>query len=80
MYKSEKVRKKHQQRYQKACVKNLFIDAAAQIRAVYKDHKILDFEKVYYFVFKFLDSQYSYITNTNNWAVVKRNIDVHVGT
>ena len=80
MYTSEKVRKKHQQRYQKAYVKNLFIDAAAQIRAVYKDHKILDFEKVYYFVFKFLDSQYSYITNTNNWAVVKRNIDVHVGT
>ena len=66
MYTSEKVRKKHQQRYQKAYVKNLFIDAAAQIRAVYKDHKILDFEKVYYFVFKFLDSQYSYITNTNN--------------
>ena len=33
---------------------NLFIGAAAQIRAVYKDHKIL----VYNFVFKFLDSQY----------------------
>ena len=40
-----------------------------------------NFEKVYYFVFKFLDSQqYSYITNINNWVAIQCDIDAHVGT
>ena len=39
MYTSEQVRKKCWQRYQSACVE--FIGAVAQIRDVYKDHKIL---------------------------------------
>ena len=42
----------------KCLCRNLFVGAAAQIRAVYKDHEILEkFEKVY-FVFKFLDLQH----------------------
>ena len=40
MYTSELVRKKRRRRYENVCL-NLFIGAAAQIRAVYKDHKIL---------------------------------------
>ena len=48
---------------------------------VQRSRNCRNFEKVYYFVFKFLDSQqYSYITNINNWAVAQYDIDAHVGT
>ena len=48
---------------------------------VQRSQNPLNFEKVYYVVFKFLDlRQYSYIININNWAVVQWDIDAHMET
>ena len=46
-------------RISKSLCQNLFIGAPTQIRAVYKDHENpRNFEKVYYFVFVFLELQH----------------------
>ena len=58
MYTSEKARKKCWQRYQIPVSKSFHKCCSTNLRCIQRSQNPRNFEKVYYFVLKFLDSQH----------------------